>query len=154
MPTLVLLRHSKAGPHTGDDHARELTARGRADATEVREWLLSKEITPSRVVVSTAVRTRQTWEASSVGTVAPVYDIRLYEATLEALLEVVGETPADVDTLMLVGHNPSIEKLAWYLDDSDAARDRTNSGMRTSGVAVFELESWGVKGATLTDFRA
>lgn len=142
MPTLVLLRHSKAAPHATDDHARHLADRGRADATAVRQWLEDKGIRPDRVVVSTAVRTRETWQLASPGGADAVYDARLYDAAPEDLLEVIGETPGDVQTLVLVGHNPGVERLAWQLDDSVGARDVTNCGLSTSAVAVFAVTSW------------
>ena len=153
MPTLVLIRHSKAEPHREDDHSRELAARGRADAGQVREWLTAQGIVPDHVVVSTAVRTRQTWQACSVGSAEPVFDDRVYDASVAELREVIAQTPAAAQTLVLVGHNPGVEQLAWALDDSDAARDRTNSGMRTSGVAVFRVAAWDLRSAELTGFR-
>lgn len=142
MPTLVLLRHAKAEPHRLDDATRELADRGRADALAVRRWLDDRGIVPDRVVVSPATRTRQTWELA--GTVEPVVDARVYEAEVEDLREVVGETPGDVRVLVLVGHNPGVERLAWELDDSVP-------GMATSGVAVFDVASWQLDGAVLRE---
>ncbi|MCW2600856.1 MAG: putative phosphohistidine phosphatase, SixA [Frankiales bacterium] len=142
MPTLVLVRHGKSEAHRTDDHSRELAARGRADAAAVREWLTQKGISPDRVVVSTAERTRQTWQLASVGDAPAVYEHRVYEASVEDLLDVLRETPAEVQTLVLVGHNPAVERLAWQLDDSEAARDQTDKGMPTSAVAVFEVRGW------------
>ncbi len=109
---------------------------------------------PDRVVVSTSARTRETWELASVGHAVPEYDDRLYEASVADLREVVQETGPDVATVLLVGHNPSIERFAWELDESDAARDSTNRGMRTSGVAVFELSSWTDRLGTLLAVEA
>jgi phosphohistidine phosphatase len=143
MPTLVLLRHAKAEPHHPDDHSRVLAARGRTDAAAAREWLCSKGILPERVLVSTSSRTRETWELASVGTVKPIFEERLYEAGTEDLLEVLRETPEDTGTVVLVGHNPSIELLAWQLDDSEDARDQTNRGLPTAAIAVFEVAGWG-----------
>jgi phosphohistidine phosphatase len=154
MPILVLLRHSKTEPHRSDDHSRRLTTRGRDDATQVRRWLSDQGVLPDRVVISTSVRTRETWELASVGDVTPEYDDRVYEASLSDLREVVGETSPDVATLVLVGHNPSIEQLAWALDESDAARALTDRGMRTSGVAVFELNDWTDPHGRLLAFEA
>jgi phosphohistidine phosphatase len=142
MPTLVLLRHAKAEPHHPDDHARVLAARGRTDAAAAREWLRSKGILPERVVVSTASRTRETWELASVGKVKPIYDERVYEASAEDLLEVLRETPEGTGTVVLVGHNPGIELLAWQLDDAEEARDQTNRGLPTAAIAVFEVGDW------------
>lgn len=142
MPTLVLLRHSKAEAHRGDDHPRELAPRGRADAAAVRRWLTERGVSPDLVLVSSATRARQTWECASVGNAPTVYDDRVYDASEQALFEVLRETRADVQTLVLVGHNPGIERLALALDDSDEARDLTTSGMPTSAVAVFEVDGW------------
>lgn len=150
MPTLVLIRHSKAEAHRDDDHSRELSPKGRADAARLREWLTAQGSSPDRVVVSTATRTRQTWECCSVGAVPPEYDARVYEAYVDDLREVIAETDPSVRTLVLVGHNPGVEQLAWALDESDSARDRTNTGMRTSGVAVFEVSGWDLQSARLT----
>jgi phosphohistidine phosphatase len=142
MPTLVLLRHAKAEPHHPDDHARVLASRGRTDAAAAREWLRNKGILPERVIVSTASRTRETWELASVGSARPIYDQRVYEAEPEDLLEVLRETPEQIGTVVLVGHNPSIEVLAWQLDDSEEARDQTGRGLPTAAIAVFEVDGW------------
>lgn len=141
-PTLVLLRHAKAEPYRADDHRRVLAPRGRTDAAAARAWLVDKGIVPERVVVSTASRTRETWELASVGTVAPIFDDRVYEATAEDLLTVLRETPAGIGSVVLVGHNPGLEALAWQLDDSDAARDQTNRGLPTAAIAVFDVDGW------------
>jgi phosphohistidine phosphatase len=153
VPTLVLLRHAKTEPHRTDDHSRRLVDRGRADAEQVRRWLDAQGIRPDRVVVSTAARAQETWELASVGDVEPELDQRVYEASPEDLRAVVTETGTEVATLVLVGHNPSIERLAWELDDAEPARDRTDRGMRTCGVAVFELSGWGAETGTLVAFR-
>lgn len=150
----MLLRHSKTEPRRDDDYSRRLTARGRDDATQVRRWLTEQGLRPDRVVVSTSLRARETWTFASVGDAVPEYDDRVYEASVADLREVVDETPHDVATLVLVGHNPSMEQLAWALDDTDEARDRTNRGMRSSGIAVFELSAWTDEHGTLVAFEA
>ncbi|MCW2670894.1 MAG: hypothetical protein JWO27_2791, partial [Frankiales bacterium] len=45
--------------------------------------------------------------------------------------------------------NPSVEGLAFELE----ANDDTSRGMRTCGVAVFEVADWSLDGAHLTLFR-
>jgi phosphohistidine phosphatase len=138
--TLVLIRHSKAEPHGTDDAARILTPRGQSDATAINRWLREERIVPDRVVVSPARRTRETWALA--GIVPPVYDDRLYEASEEDLRQVVRDTEPGVETLVLVGHNPSIEQLAWALDDSPAAREIVDRGLPTSTVVVVDVIDW------------
>ena len=153
MVTLVLVRHAKTEPQSTDDHARRLTSQGRADAEQVRRWLTDQGLEPDRVLVSTAVRAQETWELASVGTAAAELDGRLYEASTADLREVVAESGPEVRTLVLIGHNPAVERLAWELDDSPSARERTDRGMRPGGVAVLALDAWDAAAGRLLAFR-
>jgi phosphohistidine phosphatase len=142
--TLVLIRHAKSadGPVDLD---RELAGRGRQDAAAIGSWLAARGVAPDRVVVSPAVRARQTWQRASQNVAAPdpERDGRIYDNDPDALLEVIRETPDDVTTLVLVGHNPSFAQLAYDLDDGpgDAeARQDLLTGFPTSAIAVFELD--------------
>jgi phosphohistidine phosphatase len=156
---LVLIRHAKAG-EGAVDRDRPLAGRGVAEAPAVGRWLAQQQIAPDRVVVSPARRARQTWElaAAELGpTAEPVPDDRVYRNTLEDLLESIRETPAEVTTLAVLGHNPGIQDLAIALDDGrgdDAGRRELTTKYPTSGVAVFDVsDSWaGVRSATLTNF--
>lgn len=100
---------------------------------------------PDRVIVSPAQRAVQTWElaaAQIVDASSPMVDARVYDNSLEALLEIIRETPEAVSMLALVGHNPSIEELANYLDDGggeSAARNQMAQKYPTGAVAVFYL---------------
>jgi len=154
MPTLVLLRHAKAEPSRPDDHARRLAPRGREQCEEVRRWLTAQGLLPDRVVVSSSARTTETWELAGVGSAVPEVDERVYEASVEDLRLVVAETEPSVGTLVLVGHNPSIERFAWELDDSPAARELSDRGMGTAGVAVLSLDDWSVGSGRLVAFEA
>jgi phosphohistidine phosphatase len=154
MPTLVLLRHAKAEPSRPDDHARRLAPRGREQCEEVRRWLTAQGLLPDRVVVSSSARTVETWELAGVGTAVPEVDGRVYEASVEDLRAVVAETDPSVGTLVLVGHNPSIERFAWELDDSPEARERSDRGMGTAGIAVLSLDDWSVGSGRLVAFEA
>jgi phosphohistidine phosphatase len=142
--TLVLIRHAKSaeGPV---DVERGLNPRGLRDREALGRWLHESGIAPTRVVVSPALRARLTWEgaAQHVDAPEPVIDDRIYGNDEDDLLDLVRETSADVDTLVLVGHNPSFGQLAYDLDDGtgDAdARQELRAGFPTSAVAVFEFD--------------
>jgi phosphohistidine phosphatase len=142
--TLVLIRHAKSadGP---DDVERELNPRGLRDRGAVGQWLQQQGIAPDRVVVSPAQRARLTWAgaAAHVDAPEPVIDGRIYDNDADVLLEVIVETPDEVRTLALVGHNPSFGSLAYDLDDGtgdDEARQDLLTGFPTSATAIFEFD--------------
>jgi phosphohistidine phosphatase len=145
VPRLILLRHAKAEQHRTDDHSRVLAERGRVDASATRPVLA--ELAPELAVVSTAARTRETWALADPGGVPVVLDDRVYEASVADLREVLGELT--VGCAVLVGHNPAVEQLAYALDPTD----QTVKGMRTCGLAGFEVSGWDLAEARLTAWR-
>ena len=128
---LAVLRHAKATHELGfSDINRPLTKRGRRDAAAVGRFLRAQGIVPDLVLCSSSSRTRQTWqyltagpageagaadadEAAAGGEVS--YDPRIYDAGTEDLFELIKETPAEVSTLMIVGHNPAAHELVLAL---------------------------------------
>ena len=138
------MRHAKAAAGTLDVD-RPLTDRGRGDAAAIGRWLEQHELRPDLTLVSPARRAAQTWEqlaGALTGESPSVQDRRVYVNTADALLAVLHDTPAEVHTLAVVGHNPSIAEFALALDDQlgdAAARRELAGGFATSGVAVFAL---------------
>lgn len=120
MLTLYLLRHAKSSwdDASKPDFERSLTDRGRKASAFIGEFIQEKGIDFDLVLVSTAVRTRETIElikerASIRGEVR--YDQRIYEATVSQLLEIISEIDNDRESVLLVGHNPSIQELLAFL---------------------------------------
>ncbi len=140
---LLVLRHAKsAWPQGVPDHERPLAPRGRRDAPAAGRALAEADLLPDLAVCSTAVRARQTWELASAqwGTPPPVrFERRVYAADVSDLLAVVHEAPAQVDTLLLVGHNPGLEELVLDLagDGLDDALDEVRLKFPTSAIAVL-----------------
>ncbi|MER5840236.1 histidine phosphatase family protein [Streptomyces prasinus] len=142
---LVVLRHAKsAWPEGVPDRDRPLAARGERDAPAAGRALAGTVGPPGLVLCSTAVRARRTWELAAAEWDAPPpvrYEPRLYAAGVPELLAVVREVPADVGTLLLVGHNPGLADLVLALagDGADDTLDRVRAKFPTSAVAVL---SW------------
>ncbi|MFJ3673124.1 SixA phosphatase family protein [Streptomyces sp. NPDC090106] len=140
---LVVLRHAKsAWPEGVADHRRPLAPRGRRDAPAAGRALAEADCLPDLALCSTAVRTRQTWDLASAqwGTPPPVrHDPRLYGADVPELLDVVHEVPAEVETLLLIGHNPGLEELVLTLagDGLDDTLDQVRLKFPTSALAVL-----------------
>ena len=141
---LVLLRHAKTEEtNPGGDLERELTGRGRRDASAAGRWLHEHGIGIDEVLCSTAERTRQTcelvWEAGCPE--ADVHhDRRIYNASPEALLDVVHEADDDADVVMVVGHAPGIPALAELLADGEGSAEGHRAmaeGFPTCALAVL-----------------
>ncbi len=123
--TLVVLRHAKAVHEPGlADEDRPLTGRGRRDAAAAGTWLREAGLIPDLVLCSPARRTRQTWQRVSAALAGPggpggqpavEYDRRLYPGDASGLLDVITQTAAEVDVLLLVGHNPASHELVYDL---------------------------------------
>ena len=120
MRTLYLLRHAKSSwkDATLADFERPLKRRGRDAAEQMGLFLASKKINISALIVSPAVRTRQTIDIvlrhASLG-VEPRFDQRIYEASLSTLVQVVSEIEDDKESAMFVGHNPGMEEMLAFL---------------------------------------
>jgi phosphohistidine phosphatase len=138
--TLILLRHAKSDWTVNTaDIDRPLAKRGRRQAPEAGAWLAANVDSIDLAVVSTATRARTTWELAAAELDAPPrtrIDDRVYAASDEELLAVVRDLPDDVDTAVLVGHNPGLEDLVLLLTGASAR-------MTTSALAVVTISgSW------------
>ncbi|MGH6681771.1 MAG: SixA phosphatase family protein [Bradyrhizobium sp.] len=156
MRRLMLFRHAKTerDAPSGRDQDRRLDPRGRQDAAEIGGWIGRHPPFPDGVLVSPAVRARETWEiaweAMKDRLVPPQVESvpALYGADPAQLLHVVrAASVADPRRLMLVGHNPGMHELALALAGSgDAAgRKALIDNLPTSGLAIldFAIDDWG-----------
>lgn len=176
MKTLLLLRHAKSGwSEAGTkDFDRPLKGKGREAATLIGTHLVASGCVPGAIISSPALRARQTAEgvANAVGGAvsgavggapgdAPMlsFDKSLYEAPTEAILRVARSAGEDLDVLMLVGHNPSMQLAAVKFCGGGAATLLADMlrGYPTAGLARFTFReaswrdiSW--SGATPMDF--
>lgn len=116
---LILLRHAKsAWPDEVPDHERPLAPRGRRDAPAAGRWLRKSGHVPERVLCSTARRARETWQLAEEKLGAhpqAVFEDRVYGASVVDLLDLARQTPADVRTLLIVGHDPAMRELTLEL---------------------------------------
>jgi phosphohistidine phosphatase len=137
------MRHAKAEPAGETDARRELAQRGWDDAVAAGRWLAGGDVVPDAALVSSARRTTSTWLAVAEGgsfDATATYSDSLYSAGPETALDLVRETSAEVSTLVLVGHNPTMAYLAQLLDDGtgDEAAGRAMAvGFPTCALAVF-----------------
>lgn len=146
---LLLVRHGKAEwDNPQGDAARVLTQTGIDEATAVGKWLRDLHILPDLVLCSAATRTQQTWEniataAQYPTTVGVDLESSLYLAEETQLLAALALLLPTARCVMLVGHNPGIERLATYLTDRPLPRNSIGEVMATANTVHLRLpESW------------
>jgi len=143
MRELILLRHAHAEPApTGQsDFDRALSPIGVSEAEAAGRWLAEHRLIPDRVVYSPARRTRETLEAvvGVIGNVEQRLEESIYEATAGTLIA-LADAHRDVDRLLLLGHNPGLERVAALLHSGSSSEYR---GMPPGSIAVLAFASEG-----------
>jgi len=144
---LLLLRHAKAEPHGhAPDELRRLDPRGWQQSAAVGASLRAAGLVPELVLVSSAVRARETWEgvAGALGDgPAPEVDVRddLYGVDVDELIEIVRGVDARVRTLLVVGHEPTMSATAGRLAGSGepGPMSQVRAGLPTAGYARLDV---------------
>ena len=106
------------------------------------EHLGREGIAPELVLCSPSRRTRQTLNglAPGLGKNADVLiEPELHAAPAADLLEVLHEVPDQVESVMLIGHNPGIQDLALSLASAGSEIPRLRSKFPTAALATLEL---------------
>jgi phosphohistidine phosphatase len=140
MKKLVLIRHAKAEKDTSvRDIERPLKYIGIQDAAFMAEKLKENSLVPQIIVTSPALRTKTTAEifADHLLLPDPEPNKAIYEASQQTLLKVINKLPNEYDFIALVGHNPGIAQILYYL--TGEAKE-----VHTCTVAVvnFETDDW------------
>jgi phosphohistidine phosphatase len=152
MLSLMLLRHAKSSlAETGQaDLDRPLNERGQRAAVAVGHYMASHNLVPRLVLCSPARRTRETWglvagELSTTPEVlvaTEIYNSGDGTGLMECLRHKAGAT----QSVLLVGHNPSIGELAQTLSGagSKKLRKRLEKKYPPAALAVFsfDLDNW------------
>ncbi len=143
MKSLTVFRHGKASRSEKYpvDFDRPLTKRGPKDvAISVRVLLrLSPEI--DWIISSPARRTRQTAEIlhDSMGLRRGIiWEEDLYESGTDNALSIVQQVPNEVQHVLLVGHNPTMEEIISGI--CVGTTNHFSCSLSTSGFATMECE--------------
>jgi phosphohistidine phosphatase len=133
---LVLLRHGEASVDAGTDHARQLTAAGGREVSDVATRLRELGWIPDRVVTSSANRARSSAAlvTDALETPAAIVHGELYNGGLAALRAAISSLDEDVASVLVVGHNPGLSAAASRLTSSSVA-------LSTANAALMQIES-------------
>lgn len=140
---IYLLRHAHALPESLGlpDFARPLEPRGHEEAAKVCDYLLNQEAKIDYVLCSNARRTVETFDGLNAFVKTQkitdvVFSEELYGASCGDLFSMIQSFVNGVNNVLIVGHNPAIEQLAYILSKGEGS--------------LFEK---GVKPATLLHFK-
>lgn len=153
---LILIRHTKSD-HANfslPDFERPLKKDRVKDAKAMGKKLKELGMSPDLIMSSPAVRTIQTARAFCLQLHYPfkkmMFDNRIYEASAEDILQVIRETPLEVEQLLLVGHHPALTHLANFFGGNSI------SHLPTTGVVwlEFETDDWEIYSTTTCRLKA
>jgi len=121
MNRLYLLRHAEAGwQDTGhNDHQRSLTNHGQMTATKIGQLFQTRSFLPEHALVSSALRTCQTFKKMLEGgmPLPKKIDIEdaLYLCGRDGLVNALRDLNTPARQILVVNHNPDLPNLVEFL---------------------------------------
>ena len=144
MKTLYLVRHAKAALRSQEENDidRQLLEKGLKRTKQIIDFLQNKQTFVDQIISSPAVRALETSRILAHALNYPLENIKIERSIYEGDADKIGDLFYDlspkVNSLMIVGHNPSITNFANLLlhDPIDY--------LPTSGVVCLQLDtnSW------------
>ncbi len=144
MKTLYIIRHAKSSWNKiEDDFDRPLNSRGESNAPMIGHVLFNKNIKPDLIVSSPANRAKTTalliskeigYDEDNI-----IFNETIYESSTQNLLNIINSIDDNVNSLVIVGHNPALTDLINVLLGSGIL-----DNLPTMGVFAieFDLSSW------------
>jgi len=161
---LFLLRHAKSSwdDPSLSDFQRPLANRGRRAAPLIGREMARRGWLPVLALISSSVRTRQTWELVSAqwkNPCASIFIDTIYEADPAEILTEIKKTPDEACSLLVIGHNPGLALLTGMLAGPGSpvlALEKLERKFPTAAIASLEIGSnWqdlSAETSRLTDF--
>jgi phosphohistidine phosphatase len=114
---LYLLRHAKSSwDQPGlPDHDRPLSDRGRQATKVLAQHIQAHRINPDLILCSSSVRTRQTLAGVLPGYEGAIVEAGLFTAGNEQLLARLRQVDPELQSVMVIGHNPAMQTLTLKL---------------------------------------
>jgi phosphohistidine phosphatase len=145
MNRLILFRHGQSERHasSGEDFDRRLTVRGCEDSHLMGKVAAEAALIPDLVLVSSAQRAKETWDAARSAFPDAAVEIRpeLYHADQKDLLRIARKSGAG--SVMLVAHNPGLHALTLTLlaqAGATALEARAREDFATAAICAFAFD--------------
>ncbi|MFP1633278.1 SixA phosphatase family protein [Zhengella sp. ZM62] len=148
MSRLYLMRHARAAwPAPGmRDFDRPLERGAENDAQAIGLAMRANGQRPESVLCSSSRRTRETWERLADGLemdpATAEYRDELYSNDAAGYVDIIRECGRR-DSVMVIGHNPMLEDLAFALSKRGGESDSATmeDGFAPCGLAVIDFET-------------
>ena len=148
---IYLARHAKSAWDTDapTDFDRPLSSRGERNSKLMADTLKKRVWKPERIISSPAIRAKQTCLTYCDGLDFSTDDLEkkvvwnkdIYAAYMVTLLQSITSLPENLNSVMLIGHNPSMEDLLDHLCGDTSAYQQNNGKLFTTGnVAKLSIE--------------
>lgn len=139
MVELLVWRHAKTEPADGvrPDHERELLPVGKIDAREVGRLLVERDLVPSVVLCSDAVRARRTADLAteSFPKRPERFDLpELYDTDGSGIVPLLPVYAGGALRVLIVGHNPALSEFV-------SAVAGTTTQLTTGALAIIEADA-------------
>ncbi|MBT3197420.1 MAG: histidine phosphatase family protein, partial [Gammaproteobacteria bacterium] len=137
--------HAKSDWDSGSatDFGRPLNQRGRSDAPRIGHWMKGEGLQPDYILSSPAQRARETVLAVCAelgqGEQQVHWEPRIYEASVDTLLQLLEALPAEATRILLVGHNPGLEGLVYLLSGDGVPLNERGKGLTTANLVQLEI---------------
>jgi phosphohistidine phosphatase len=142
--SLLLLRHAKSDWNIEvADWLRPLKKKGGQAAKTMGHWMLKQHLQPDLIISSPAKRAASTakkvCKALVLSTDIIQQDERVYNSTVELLMQVLHECPETAKRVLLVGHNPALEALLTDLSRHPLELPEDGKLMPTAALAQLQF---------------
>lgn len=140
---LILLRHAEADYDAkAKDFQRPLKDSGKRAAQRVGIWLQQRHLIPDLILSSSAVRASETAQKCAKAMGIGSHTVRrlddLYLAGSATLLDVLHGCPPSAGRVLLVAHNPGLERVIDELRGRDKDRDTPPAMMQPASLTHFK----------------
>ena len=143
MKSIILFRHGKSDWNANyhEDHNRPLSDRGVKAAKKMGKYLHIIQQKPNLVISSIALRAKATaqiakkygdWDADLI------LEKRIYESSVNELINILNEQKSVIDLICLVGHQPTLSSFIFEMTNSSWVKFQTAAMARIN----FNIENW------------
>lgn len=146
MKRLILMRHAKTEPFNMSgttDLKRNLIEKGIEDSKMMGKFLKKENIIPDFIISSHSERTKQTLDLVLKELDKKIklkFDEVIYENEEKKIINLITKVECNVNTLMIVGHNPSIETMVSIFTGKLFPIDQFKPG--AVAVLDFSIKEW------------